>query len=83
MYSTVYTTVSLEKLATLFELDKKQVHSVISKMIIQEELSATLDEPTDCLMMHRVEPSRLQMIALNFTDKLQQLADNNEQLRYT
>nr|CDJ90991.1 Eukaryotic translation initiation factor 3 subunit 8 and Proteasome component region PCI domain containing protein [Haemonchus contortus] len=80
MYSTVYTTVSLEKLATLFELDKKQVHSVISKMIIQEELSATLDEPTDCLMMHRVEPSRLQMIALNFTDKLQQLADNNEQI---
>ncbi|KAK6047845.1 PCI domain protein [Cooperia oncophora] len=82
MYSTVYTTVSLEKLATLFELDKKQVHSVISKMIIQEELSATLDEPTDCLMMHRVEPSRLQMIALNFTDKLQQLADNNEQVRF-
>ncbi|KAK5967664.1 Eukaryotic translation initiation factor 3 subunit C [Trichostrongylus colubriformis] len=80
MYSTVYTTVSLEKLSTLFELDKKQVHSVISKMIIQEELSATLDEPTDCLMMHRVEPSRLQMIALNFTDKLQQLADNNEQI---
>ncbi|EYB95228.1 hypothetical protein Y032_0162g3419 [Ancylostoma ceylanicum] len=80
MYSTVYTTVSLEKLATLFELDKKQVHSVISKMIIQEELSATLDEPTDCLMMHRVEPSRLQMIALNLTDKLQQLADNNEQI---
>ncbi|KAJ1370397.1 hypothetical protein KIN20_032111 [Parelaphostrongylus tenuis] len=80
MYSTVYTTVSLNKLATLFELDKKQVHSVISKMIIQEELSATLDEPTDCLMMHRVEPSRLQMIALNLTDKLQQLADNNEQI---
>ncbi|KHJ78883.1 PCI domain protein [Oesophagostomum dentatum] len=80
MYSTVYTTVSLQKLATLFELDKNQVHSVISKMIIQEELSATLDEPTDCLMMHRVEPSRLQMIALNLTDKLQQLADNNEQI---
>ncbi|KJH45330.1 PCI domain protein [Dictyocaulus viviparus] len=80
MYSTVYTTVSLKKLSTLFELDKKQVHSVISKMIIQEELSATLDEPTDCLMMHRVEPSRLQMIALNLTDKLQQLADNNEQI---
>ncbi|VDM59025.1 unnamed protein product [Angiostrongylus costaricensis] len=80
MYSTVYATVSLKKLATLFELDKKQVHSVISKMIIQEELSATLDEPTDCLMMHRVEPSRLQMIALNLTDKLQQLADNNEQI---
>lgn len=49
-------------------------------MIIQEELSATLDEPTDCLIMHRVEPSRLQMLALNLSDKLQTLAENNEQI---
>lgn len=49
-------------------------------MIIQEELSATLDEPTDCLIMHRVEPSRLQMLALNLTDKIQMLAENNEQI---
>lgn len=49
-------------------------------MIIQEELSATLDQPTDCLIMHRVEPSRLQMLALNLTDKIQMLAENNEQV---
>lgn len=49
-------------------------------MIIQEELSATLDEPTDCLIMHRVEPSRLQLLALNLADKLNQLIDNNEQV---
>uniref|UniRef100_A0A8R1E1B5 Eukaryotic translation initiation factor 3 subunit C n=1 Tax=Caenorhabditis japonica TaxID=281687 RepID=A0A8R1E1B5_CAEJA len=79
-YSTVYSTVSLKKLASLFELTKKDVHSIISKMIIQEELSATLDEPTDCLIMHRVEPSRLQMLALNLSDKLQTLSENNEQI---
>ena len=49
-------------------------------MIINEELSATLDQPTDCLIMHRVEPSRLQMLALNLTDKIQMLAENNEQI---
>uniref|UniRef100_A0A8R1TQ88 Eukaryotic translation initiation factor 3 subunit C n=2 Tax=Onchocerca TaxID=6281 RepID=A0A8R1TQ88_ONCVO len=80
MYSTVYTTVSLETLSDLFELDKSTVHSVISKMIISEELSASLDEPTDCLIMHRVEPSRLQLLALHLTDKLTQLADSNEQI---
>ncbi|MCP9265110.1 Eukaryotic translation initiation factor 3 subunit 8 [Dirofilaria immitis] len=80
MYSTVYTTVSLETLSQLFELDKSTVHSVISKMIISEELSASLDEPTDCLIMHRVEPSRLQLLALHLTDKLTQLADSNEQI---
>jgi uncharacterized protein (UPF0128 family) len=49
-------------------------------MVIQEELSATLDEPSDCLIMHRVEPSRLQLLALSYTEKLNQLADNNDQV---
>ncbi|VDN06533.1 unnamed protein product [Thelazia callipaeda] len=80
MYSTVYTTVSLDILSELFELDKSTVHAVISKMIISEELNASLDEPTNCLIMHRVEPSRLQLLALHLTDKLTQLADSNEQV---
>jgi len=33
-------------------------------MIIQEELAATLDEQSDCLIMHRIEPSRLQLLSL-------------------
>lgn len=49
-------------------------------MIIQEELSATLDEPTNCLKMHRVEPSRLQLLALGLADKLNQVTDNIEQV---
>ncbi|GMT27988.1 hypothetical protein PFISCL1PPCAC_19285 [Pristionchus fissidentatus] len=80
MYSTVYATVSLSRLSRLFELERKDVHAIISKMILSEELSATLDEPTDCVMMHRVEPSRLQLLALNLADKLQGLQENNEQL---
>jgi len=80
MYSTVYTTVSFDTLCTLFELDRQSVYSLVSRMIIQEELSATLDEQTNCLYMHRVEPSRLQLLALNWTDKLNQLAEYNEQI---
>ncbi|VDK44270.1 unnamed protein product [Anisakis simplex] len=80
MYSTVYTTVSLNVLAELFDLSTRKVHSVISRMIISEELTASLDEPTNCLIMHRIEPSRLQLLALHLTDKLSQLADNNEQI---
>ena len=47
-------------------------------MIIQEELNATLDEPKNCLSMHRAEPSRLQLLVLSLTDKLNQLAEYNE-----
>ena len=51
-----------------------------SKMILSEELSATLDEPTDCVMMHRVEPSRLQLLALNLSERLHSLQENAEQV---
>jgi len=80
MYSTVYTTVHLSALSNLFQLDTQRIYAIISKMIIQEELSATLDEPTDSLIMHRMEPSRLQLLALAYTEKLTQLADSNEQM---
>ncbi|MFH4980709.1 hypothetical protein AB6A40_007418 [Gnathostoma spinigerum] len=79
-YATVYNSVSLDVLSGLFELNKQTVNAVITKMIISEELSASLDEPSNCLIMHRVEPSRLQLLALHLTDKLAQLADNNEQI---
>ncbi|KAI6203077.1 Eukaryotic translation initiation factor 3 subunit C [Aphelenchoides besseyi] len=80
MYSTVYTTVSFDTLCNLFELERQRVYALVSKMIIQEELSATFDEPSNCLFMHRVEPSRLQLLALSLTDKLTQLSENNEQI---
>ncbi|TKR93213.1 hypothetical protein L596_007709 [Steinernema carpocapsae] len=80
MYSTVYQTVSLQTLQQLFSLPKETVHAVISKMIIQEELSATLDEPSDCLMMHRIEPSRMQLLALHLSEKLSSLAESTEQI---
>jgi translation initiation factor 3 subunit C len=80
MYCTVYITVSFDTLCSLFELGRQDVYSLVSRMIIQEELSATLDEPTNCLTMHRLKPSRLQLLAFNLTDKLNQLAENNEQI---
>lgn len=37
-YSSVYDSLSLETLAEMFEIDQGVVHSIISKMIINEEL---------------------------------------------
>ncbi len=49
-------------------------------MIIEEQLSATLDEPAECLVIHRVEPTRLQLLALQLTEKLNYFAESNEQI---
>ena len=37
-----------DSLAAMFELDKISVHAIVAKMIISEELMASMDEPTEC-----------------------------------
>ncbi len=79
-YSKVYNSISINTLAETFELEKTAVHAIVAKMIINEELMASMDEPTECIVMHRTEPSRLQSLALQLSDKLAQLVENNERL---
>ena len=42
-YSSVYDSLDLELLADMFDLDKAVAHSIISKMIINEELMVSKD----------------------------------------
>merc|ERR1712088_399079 len=79
-YSKVYNSISIDSLAAMFELDKISVHAIVAKMIISEELMASMDEPTECMVMHRTEPSRLQSLSLQLSDKISQLVENNERL---
>ncbi|XP_074023372.1 eukaryotic translation initiation factor 3 subunit C-like [Numenius arquata] len=79
-YSSVYDSISMEILAAMFELDLPTVHSIISKMIINEELMASLDQPTATVMMHRTEPTAQQNLALQLAEKLGTLMENNERV---
>lgn len=76
-YSNVYDSISMEILANMFDLNKSTVHSIVSKMIINEELMASLDEPTQSIVMHRTEPSRLQGLALQMAEKINYMLDQN------
>jgi translation initiation factor 3 subunit C len=82
-YSHVYDSISMATLAQMFELEKPVVHSIISKMIINEELMASLDDPTQTVVMHRSEPSRLQSLALQLADKINNFVDSNERILET
>jgi len=77
-YSAIYDSFSLNLLGEMFELDVPVVNSIISKMIINEDLMASLDEPTATVIMHKTEPTRLQALALQLSDKVGSLVDNNE-----
>ena len=41
-------------------------------------VQASLDEPTQSVVMHRTEPSRLQSLALQLAEKMASLVDQNE-----
>lgn len=41
-YSAVYDSLSMDTLASMFELTRDSVHSIISKMIINEELMVSI-----------------------------------------
>lgn len=77
-YSTYYDSFSQTKLAETFELDDNSIHSLVSKMMINEELHASWDQPTRCIVMRKMEPSRLQSLALQCADKLSAFVEQNE-----
>ncbi|XP_049320253.1 eukaryotic translation initiation factor 3 subunit C isoform X9 [Astyanax mexicanus] len=79
-YSSVYDSISMETLSEMFQLELPTVHSIISKMIINEELMASLDQPTQTVVMHRTEPTSLQNMALQLAEKLGGLVENNERV---
>lgn len=72
-YSNVYGAISVAYLAEMFELPKIKVYSIISKMIINEELMASLDDPTETVVMHRSEPSRLQALSMQLAGEFSKI----------
>lgn len=55
-----------------------QVHSIVSKLMMDEKLHGSWDQPTSTIVMHNAEPSRLQSLAMQFADKAATMVDLNE-----
>lgn len=79
-YSSYFESMSTQQLSNLFGLTGAQVHSTLSKMIINHEMHASWDQPTASIVLLRTEPTRLQSLALQLAAKTANMTDNNEKL---
>jgi len=79
-YSDEYDSLNLNQLTEMFELDQKTVHSVVSKMMINEELQGAWDQGSQSIVLHKVQRTRLQQLALHISDKIGTIVENNERM---
>ena len=79
-YSQFYDNISLDWLSAMFDLDKPVCHRIVSRLIINEELAASWDEPSSSLVLHRTDPTRLQNMAMQLAEKISVLVDYNERI---
>jgi translation initiation factor 3 subunit C len=77
-YAPYYTSLSLPLLSRTFHLDLRAVTSIVSRMIWNEELSASLDQAAGVVVFHRIELTRTQQLAQILADKVSLLVDQNE-----
>jgi len=79
-YASIYDAFHLDQLVAMFGLPAKTVHSIISKMMIKDEITAFWDESSKYVLVQHSEPSPLQRLALTLADKGAQAVENNERL---
>jgi translation initiation factor 3 subunit C len=79
-FSAQYDSLSLAQLCGMFALTKNEVHSVVSKMMINRELLASWDQPTETIVLRKTDLSQLQTLALQFSEKATALVEANERL---
>ncbi|KAF9327031.1 Translation initiation factor 3 subunit c [Linnemannia elongata] len=75
-----YSSVGLDQLAKMFDLSLASVISIVSKMVWNEELSASIDQVSNVVLLHHVEPSKVQSLALAFAEKAAGFVEGNEKL---
>jgi translation initiation factor 3 subunit C len=79
-YSRHYDTISIQSLANMFDLSTQSVHSIVSRMMINEELHAAWDQPTQSIQLFHAEPSKLQYLALQLAERATNFVEYNERL---
>lgn len=81
--ASAYSSLSLDYLCSFFEMEAVTTRRIISKMMFRGEISAAWDrtpEGQTIMVLYKVEPSPMQVMALQYADKIANLVESNERL---
>ena len=64
-----------------FEMEKGSARRTVSRMIFNKEISGAWEhEPSETLVLHKVDPSSLQIITQQVAEKVAMLVESNERM---
>lgn len=80
-YASFYECFVFKNLGEMFEISEDLVKSIVSKMIYDESLSASIDFDQNKVLLNKsVHGSKVDLLAAQYAEKISILVDANEKL---
>ncbi|OII72204.1 uncharacterized protein cubi_01537 [Cryptosporidium ubiquitum] len=79
-YGHLYSSYSVGNLIEMFQLPREKIHSLLSKMMLKNELQALWDQTGEFVLLNHKQASKIQNDSLIVADKLLQFVDCNESM---
>jgi len=79
-HSAFFQSIKISDLVEYYEMPEEQVRSIISEMILTNELQASIDQPSGTLVPIHLEPSKLQSLSRELAEKTKGLVESSERI---
>jgi len=75
-----YESFSLKQICAMFDMEELLTRRIISRMIFNKEITAAWDNPSDILLVYKMDPTVLQTSSVILSEKLSSLLESNERI---
>jgi len=79
-HSAYFQSIKISDLVEMYELSEEKVRSIICRMILTNELHASIDQPTGTLVPVHQEPTKLQILSQQLVEKTNAFVESSERV---